>query len=163
MVIADLLTPRVSALDILRELSLRFSDRTKVAWTTFNITHLDELDKAKITFNVEAQSHEDVSEIIRVMDQSGIFIDIKSGDVSSVQRDRKPIFQTQIACNLSSDAVQAFAQTRHYGAEQQTESQKETELAQQEEKSTVENGQSPSTDGESSVKSRDEFVMENNR
>ena len=76
---ADLLTPRVSALDILRTLSLRFSDRTRVAWTNFHITRLDELDATKITFNIEARSHSDVSEMIRVMGQSGLFTNNKIG------------------------------------------------------------------------------------
>ena len=112
LAIADLLTPRVSALDILRELSVRFSDRTRVAWTNFQIARLDELDAAKITFNIEARSHGDVSEMIRVMGQSGVFTNIKSGDVTSVKRERETFFHTQVVCNLSPDAPQMLAQTR---------------------------------------------------
>ena len=67
----NLLTPRASPLDIVRELSVRFADRTKIAWTTLNITRLDEPERTKITFNIEAQSHQDVSQAISIMAQSG--------------------------------------------------------------------------------------------
>ena len=112
LAIVNLLAPRVSPLDIVRELSVRFSDRTKVAWTTLNITRLDDLERAKITFNIEAQSHQDVSQTISTMAQSGAFTNIKSGQVTSIERDKKPIFQAQITCNLSKDAIHQFAQTR---------------------------------------------------
>ena len=112
LAIVNLLEPRVSPLDIVRELSVRFSDRTKVAWTTLNITRLDDLERAKITFNIEAQSHQDVSQTISTMAQSGAFTNIKSGQVTSIERDKKPIFQAQITCNLSKDAIHQFVQTR---------------------------------------------------
>ena len=112
LAIVNLLAPRVSPLDIVRELSVRFADRTKVAWTTLNITRLDDLERAKITFNIEAQSHQDVSQTISAMAQSGVFTNIKSGQVTSIERDKRPIFQAQITCNLAEDATQQFAQTR---------------------------------------------------
>ena len=114
LAIVNLLAPRVSPLDIVRELSVRFADRTKVAWTTLNISRLDDPEKAKITFNIEAQSHQDVSQTISMMAQSGVFTSIKSGQVTSIERDKRPIFQVQITCNLSKDAIQQFAQTRHF-------------------------------------------------
>ena len=113
LAMVNLLTPRASPLDIVRELSVRFADRTKVAWTTLNIAKLDDPEKAKITFNIEAQSHPDVSQAISIMAQSGAFTNIKSGQVTSIERDKKPIFQVQITCNLAKDAIQAFAQTRY--------------------------------------------------
>ena len=113
LALVSLLAPRVSPLDIVRELSMRFADRTKVAWTTLNITKLDDLEKAKITFNIEAQSHQDVSQTISIMAQSGVFTNIKSGQVTSIERDKKPIFQAQITCNLANDATQQFVQTRN--------------------------------------------------
>ena len=113
LALVNLLAPRISPLDIARELSVRFADRTKVAWTTLNITRLDDLDRAKITFNIEAQSHQDVSQTISIMAQSGVFTNIKSGQVTSIERDKKPIFQAQITCNLSKDAIHHFAQTRN--------------------------------------------------
>ncbi len=113
LAMVDLLTPRASPLDIVRELSVRFADRTKIAWTTLNITRLDDPEKSKITFNIEAQSHQDVSQTISIMAQSGAFANIKSGQVTSIERDKKPIFQVQITCNLAKDAIQTFAQARH--------------------------------------------------
>ena len=113
LAMVNLLTPRASPLDIVRELSVRFADRTKIAWTTLNITRLDDPEKAKITFNIEAQSHQDVSQTISIMAQSGAFTNIRSGQVTSIERDKKPIFQVQITCNLAKDAIQAFAQTRY--------------------------------------------------
>ena len=112
LALVTLLAPRVSPLDIVRELSVRFSDRTKVAWTTLNITKLDDLERAKITFNIEAQSHQDVSQTISTMAQSGVFTNIKSGQVTSIERDKKSIFQAQITCNLAKEAIHQFAQTR---------------------------------------------------
>ena len=50
------------------------------------------LEKAKITFNLEAQSHQDVSQTISAMAQSGVFTNIKSGQVTSVERDKKANF-----------------------------------------------------------------------
>ena len=114
LAIVNLLAPRVSPLDIVRELSVRFADRTQVAWTTLNISRLDDPEKAKITFNIEAQSHQDVSQTISIMAQSGVFTSIKSGQVTSIERDKKPIFQVQITCNLAEDAIQQFTQTRDF-------------------------------------------------
>ena len=114
LAIVNLLAPRVSPLDIVRELSVRFADRTQVAWTTLNISRLDDPEKAKITFNIEAQSHQDVSQTISIMAQSGVFTSIKSGQVTSIERDKQPIFQVQITCNLAEDAIQQFAQTRDF-------------------------------------------------
>ena len=113
LALVNLLAPRVSPLDIVRELSVRFDDRTKVAWTTLNITRLDDLERAKITFNIEAQSHQDVSQTISIMAQSGVFTNIKSGQVTSIERDKKPIFQAQITCNLAEDAIHRFTETRN--------------------------------------------------
>ena len=113
LAMVNFLTPRASPLDIVRELSVRFADRTKIAWTTLTITKLDDPEKAKITFNIEAQSHQDVSQTISILAQSGAFINIKSGQVTSIERDKKPIFQVQITCNLAKDAIQTFTQARY--------------------------------------------------
>ncbi len=160
---ADLLTPRVSVLDILRVLSLRFSDRTKVAWTNFQISRLDELDAAKITFNIEARSHGDVSEMIRVMGQSGLFTNIKSGDVTSVKREREVFFQTQVVCNLSPDAPQLFAQTRFPGTVAGMQDHAEDKLVQSAKKTTVERPQSPNAEARLLVESQDESNVSGSR
>ena len=136
LAMVNLLTPRASPLDIVRELSVRFADRTKIAWTTLNISRLDDPEKAKITFNIEAQSHQDVSETISVMAQSGAFANIKSGQVTSIERDKKPIFQAQITCNLTTDAIEMFAQTRHLNQNwsPKSESSRQKRAAQKEKK-----------------------------
>ena len=126
LALADFLTPRVSALDILREFSVRFFDRTKVAWTNFNISYLDELDKAKITFNIEASTNQEVTQMLSSMGQSGLFTNIKSGQITNVDRDKKQISQVQVTCNLASDAVRMFSQARYLNPEQKG---KEAEVA----------------------------------
>jgi len=113
LAVADLLTPRLTPLDILRELSIRFADRTQVAWTTFNLSRLDEPEKAKVTFTVEANSHEAISKMIGAMGQSGIFTSLKSGQITSTEKDRRPVFQAQITCNLSPESIQMFARARY--------------------------------------------------
>ena len=109
----DLLAPRLSSLDILREFSTRFTDRTKVALTTLSLTRLDEPDKAKITFNVEANSHQNISQLVSVMKQSGLFREIKQGQVTAAERSKRSIFQVQISCNLASNAIQMFTEIRY--------------------------------------------------
>jgi Tfp pilus assembly protein PilN len=151
LAIADLLTPRGSPLDILRELSLRFADRTQVAWTTLNISRLDDLSQAKITFNIEAKSHQDVSKMIRIMAQSGVFTNIKSGQVTSVQRNKKPIFQAQITCNLAPDAVRRFAQSRHLDRDNM---QKDEQVARSNEASPSDNLQATNDGRQSSAVDR---------
>ncbi|MDE0505057.1 MAG: pilus assembly protein PilM [Candidatus Poribacteria bacterium] len=158
---ADLLSPRVSVLDILRVLSMRFSDRTKVAWTNFHVVRLDELDSAKMTFNIEAKSHGDVSEMIRVMGQSGLFANIKSGDVTSVRRDKEVYFQTQVACNLSPDAPRLLAQTRFPGTATENEDRGEKERTHSDEESTSDRSQPPETDARALAEPQDGSIVSN--
>ena len=113
LTIADLLTPRSSPLDIFREFSIRFADRTKIAWTNWNISNLDQPEKAKIVFSVEASSHQEISKMLSVMAQSGLVKDIKSGQITSIERDKKQISLVQVTCNLSPEAVRMFSQARH--------------------------------------------------
>lgn len=156
---ADLLTPRVSVLDILRVLSLRFSDRTRVAWTNFHIIRLDELDSAKITFNIEAKSHGDVSEMIRVMGQSGLFANIKSGDVTSVRREREMFFQTQVVCNLSPDAPRLLAQTRFPGTVTEIQDLGEKKSVQSDKNSIMERPRLTNSDTGVLAESQDESIV----
>lgn len=113
LAIADLLAPRSSPLDIFREFSIRFTDRTRIAWTNLNISHLDQPDKAKIVFSVEASSHQEISKMLSLMAQSGLVKDIKSGQITSIERDKKQIYQVQVTCKLSPEAVRMFAQSRY--------------------------------------------------
>ena len=113
LAITNLLTPRLSALDILREFSARFNDRTKVALTTLSLTRLDEPDKTKITFNVEGNSHQNISQLVSMMKQSGLFRGIKQGQVTAAERSKRSIFQVQISCNLVPNAIQMFTENRY--------------------------------------------------
>lgn len=128
LAIADLLTPRSSPLDIFREFSLRFADRTKIAWTNLNISHLDDSDKAKIVFSVEASSHQEISKMLSAMAQSGLVKDIKSGQITSIERDKKQISQVQVTCNLSRQAVRMFAQARYTHPEESRIDTDETDV-----------------------------------
>ena len=113
LAIVELLAPRLSSLDILREFSARFADRTKVALTTLSLTRLDEPNKAKITFNVEANSHQNISQLVSAMKQSGFFRGIKQGQVTAAERSKRSIFQVQISCNLAPNAIQMFTESRY--------------------------------------------------
>ena len=115
LVVAELMTPRLSALDLLREFSLRLGDRTKVALTTFQLTNLNDLIKARLNFNVEANSHQDISNLITALNQSGIFKDLKQGQIVSVKKDRKNIFQVQITCSIKAGAVKTLSEHRYLG------------------------------------------------
>ncbi len=115
LVVVELMTPRLSALDLLREFSLRLGDRTKVALTTFQLTNLNDLTKARLNFNVEANSHQDISNLITALNQSGIFRDLKQGQIVSVKKDRKNIFQVQITCSIKAGAVKTLSEHRYLG------------------------------------------------
>ena len=95
------------------------------------MSRLDDPEKAKITFNIEAKSHQDVSQMISVLGQSGIFTNIRSGQVTSVERNKKPIFQAQVTCKLSPDAVQMFAQARSLSQDPKSQTQVEAAEVEQ--------------------------------
>ena len=120
LVVTQLMKPRLSALDLLREFSLRLSDRTKVALTTFQLTNLNDLTKARLNFNVEANSHQDISNLVTALNQSGIFKNLKQGQIISVNKDRKNIFQVQITCSIKVGAVKTLAEHRYLGTGLQT-------------------------------------------
>ena len=115
LVVTQLMKPRLSALDLLREFSLRLSDRTKVALTTFQLTNLNDLTKARLNFNVEANSHQDISNLVTALNQSGIFKNLKQGQIISVNKDRKNIFQVQITCSIKVGAVKTLSEHRYLG------------------------------------------------
>jgi Tfp pilus assembly protein PilN len=60
----------------------------------------------KITINVEANSHAEISDLISKLDRSGLFADVKSGQISTTEKQKgKQILQAQITCKLSDNAV----------------------------------------------------------
>ncbi len=113
LALTDMLAHHISPLDILHALSEMFGDRTQVAWTNFNITNLHEPTTARITFNLESASHNAINTLLRALDRSGVFTNVRPGEVTTISQNRKQIFQVQIRCNLTASAVKAFAKKRY--------------------------------------------------
>ena len=112
LALTEMLAHNISPLDILHALSEMFRDRTKVAWTNFNITNLNVPETARITFNLEGSSHEDINTLIGALGSSGVFTNVRTGD-TTITQDRRQIFQVQVRCNLTASAVRVFAQKRY--------------------------------------------------
>ena len=113
LALTEMLTHNISPLDILHALSEMFRDRTQVAWTNFNITNLHTPDTARITFNLEGASHPAINNLLGALGRSGVFINVRPGEVTTITQNRKQIFQVQVRCNLKPAAVQAFAKKRY--------------------------------------------------
>ena len=113
LALTDMLAHHVSPLDILHALSEMFGDRTQVAWTNFNITNLHEPATARITFNLESASHNAINTLLGALDRSGVFTNVRPGEVTTITQNRKQIFQVQVRCNLKTSAVKAFAKRRY--------------------------------------------------
>ena len=113
LALTDMLAHHISPLDILHALSEMFRDRTQVAWTNFNITNLHEPTIARITFNLESASHNAINTLLRALDRSGVFTNVRPGEVTTISQDKKQIFQVQVRCNLTASAVKTFAKKRY--------------------------------------------------
>ena len=113
LALTEMLAHNISPLDILHALSEMFRDRTQVAWTNFNITNLNVPETARISFNLEGSSHNAINTLLGALDRSGVFINIRPGEVTTITQDRKQIFQVQVRCNLSPSAVKTFAEKRY--------------------------------------------------
>ena len=113
LALTDMLAHHISPLDILHALSEMFGDRTQVAWTNFNITNLHESTTARITFNLESASHNAINTLLRALDRSGVFTNVRPGEVTTISQDRKQIFQVQVRCNLTASAIKTFAKKRY--------------------------------------------------
>ena len=113
LALTDMLAHHISPLDILHALSGMFGDRTQVAWTNFNITNLHEPTTARITFNLESASHNAINTLLRSLDRSGVFTNVRPGEVTTITQNRKQIFQVQVRCNLTASAIKAFAKKRY--------------------------------------------------
>jgi len=50
---------------------------------------------------------------LRALDRSGIFTNVRPGEVTTISQNRKQIFQVQVRCNLTTSAVRAFAKKRY--------------------------------------------------
>ena len=113
LALTEMLTHNISPLDILHALSEMFRDRTQVAWTNFNITNLHTPETARITFNLEGASHNAINNLLGALDRSGVFTNVRPGEVTTISENRKQIFQVQVRCNLKPAAVRAFAKKRY--------------------------------------------------
>ena len=113
LALTEMLAHNISPLDILHALSEMFRDRTQVAWTNFNITNLHTPQTARITFNLEGASHNAINSLLGALDRSGVFTNVRPGEVTTISQNRKQIFQVQVRCNLTVSAVQAFAKKRY--------------------------------------------------
>ncbi|MCY3743136.1 MAG: pilus assembly protein PilM [Candidatus Poribacteria bacterium] len=113
LALTEMLAHNISPLDILHALSEMFRDRTQVAWTNFNITNLHTPETARITFNLEGASHNAINNLLGALDRSGVFTNVRPGEVTTISQNRKQIFQVQVRCNLKSSAVRAFAKKRY--------------------------------------------------
>ena len=103
----QVMTPYITPLEVLREMSGNLPDRKKIALNTLNI------DKnGKVTMGVEANSHDDVSQMIitlsemKLLDKVKLFDEVKYGAISKITKDKRPVLQVQIACLLNKDAIQ---------------------------------------------------------
>lgn len=113
LALTEMLAHNISPLDILHALSEMFRDRTQVAWTNFNITNLHTPETARITFNLEGASHNAINSLLGALDRSGVFTNVRPGEVTTIAQNRKQIFQVQVRCNLMASAVRAFAKKRY--------------------------------------------------
>ncbi len=113
LALTEMLTHNISPLDILHALSEMFRDRTQVAWTNFNITNLNVPETARITFNLEGSSHNAINSLLGALGSSGVFTNIRPGEVTTITQERKQIFQVQVRCNLTASAVKTFAKKRY--------------------------------------------------
>lgn len=129
LALTEMLAHNISPLDILHALSEMFRDRTQVAWMNFNITNLHTPETARITFNLEGASHNAINNLLGALDRSGVFTNVRPGEVTTISQNRKQIFQVQVRCNLTPSAVRSFAKKRYPMPEVQVnEPVKEAEL-----------------------------------
>ncbi len=113
LILADKLTHRISPMDILHALSTLFKDRTKVAWKTFEVSNLDDLQKTRITFSLQANSYDAINSMHGVLNGTNLFSNIEMGETTTTGDERRPTYEVKINCRLSREAAQMFAQKRY--------------------------------------------------
>lgn len=102
----QVMTPYITPLEILREMSDKLPDRKRVALTTLNVDK-----KGRVSMGIEASSHADISEVIQVLnemkffDKTELFSEVKHGAITKTTKDKRPIFQVQILCTLNEKAA----------------------------------------------------------
>lgn len=113
LILADKLTHQISPLDVLHALSTLFKDRTKVAWKTFEVHNLDDLEKTRISFSLQANSIDAINSMHGVLNRTKLFSNIETGEITTTGDERRPTFEVKITCRLTNEAIQMFAQKRH--------------------------------------------------
>lgn len=113
LILADKLTHQISPTDVLHVFSTLFNDRTKVAWKTFEINNLDNLEKARISFSLQANSHDAINSMPEILNKTNLFDKIETGEVTTTGDERRPTFEVKITCRLTNEAIKLFAQKRH--------------------------------------------------
>lgn len=113
LILADKLTHRISPMDVLHALSTLFKDRTKVAWKTFEVNNLDDLQKTRVTFSLQANSYDAINSMDGTLNSSKLFSNIELGEVTTTGDERRPTYEVKVNCRLSREAVQMFAQKRY--------------------------------------------------
>ncbi len=106
LIMAEMLLSRVSPLDVLLELTQKNPDRKKVAFTDFT------LDRGRIKLNAEASSDADASNVVSFLYKSKLFTNVKAGQFNTIERNKKPVVQFQITCQLADRAVDAVITKR---------------------------------------------------
>ena len=113
LILVDKLSHQISPLDVLHALSTLFNDRTKVAWKTFEVNNLDDLKKTRISFSLQANSHESITSLHGTLSSTKLFSHIEVGEETTIGDERKPIYEVTINCRLTDEATQMFAQKRY--------------------------------------------------
>lgn len=102
-----IMTPYVTPLEVLREMSDKLPERKRIALTNLNIDK-----KGRVTMGVEASSHSDVSEVIQTLNElkflggANLFKEVKHGAISKITKENRPILQVQISCVLNEKAAE---------------------------------------------------------
>lgn len=113
LILADKLTHQISPMDILHTFSTFFKDRTKVAWKSFEVNNLDDLEKTRISFSLQASSYPNFNSMLDVLNRSELFTNIEAGEVTTTGDERRPTYEVKVNCRLSQMATQKFAQKRY--------------------------------------------------
>jgi len=99
LIMADMLSPKVSPLDVLLELTKQNPDRKKVAFLGFT------LDRTKVKIDMKASSDAEASNVVSLLSKSELFSDVKAGQFNTVEKNKKTFVQFQITCKLADRAA----------------------------------------------------------
>ncbi|MBT3267965.1 pilus assembly protein PilM [Candidatus Poribacteria bacterium] len=95
----EMLEPKHSVIDVLRELTEQLPNRQDIAVTTLNIE-----STGKVTVSFEARSADAMGTAVRNMGSSRWFENVRPGQVTSAEKDGQPIQQFAVTLDLTGDA-----------------------------------------------------------